>query len=161
MSKDKKLTLEEAQLTFAKQTNHRVWDLLEKENRSSEEAEEMLLAAYASLYHWSNAGTAVNLQRGYWLLTKVIIAVENTQAALEMALKCQQITEEFPQEMQDFDQAYAQELLARVYAMNGQVDLAQKHYQKAQKLGNQIQDSQDQEIFLGDLNSGNWFGLLS
>ena len=51
MDEEKRYSLLDAQREFARITNHRVWDLMEKSNRTSSDDEEMLLAANSSLYH--------------------------------------------------------------------------------------------------------------
>ena len=57
MSEEKKYTKKEAHREFAIKTNHRVWELLEKNDRSPDEDEEMLQAAMTSFYHWKQVGT--------------------------------------------------------------------------------------------------------
>jgi hypothetical protein len=61
--------------------------------------------------------------------------------------------------MVDFDLAFSQEALARAYALAGDQDLAREHLKAAEKLGQASQDKGDQKIFVGDLNSGDWFGI--
>ena len=79
--------------------------------------------------------------------------------ALSWALKCQAITEEYLSEMEDFDLAFAQEALARAFALAGNLERAQDHFETAGKLGYAIKDKEDQKIFQADLNSGNWYGI--
>ena len=159
MNAEKKYTLLEAQQEFAKTTNHRVWDLLEKSDRTTSENEELILAASTSLYHWLQVGTQVHAQRGHWMLSRVNVVLGRTQDAVEHALRCQEITEKNPQEMEDFDLAYAQEALARVYALAGDLDQAKKHHKKASELGGAVKDPEDREIFMNDLAGGDWFIL--
>ncbi len=159
MSEDKQYTLTEAHQEFAKRANHRVWVLLEQSTRTAEEEEELILTASASLYHWLQAGGAVQSQRGHWLLSRVYVVLGRVQDALELALKCQSITESHPDEMADFDLAYAREALARAYALAGDLKQADEHLKAAEKLGQAIMDTEDREIFLGDLNSGDWYGI--
>ncbi|MEJ2411925.1 MAG: hypothetical protein P8Y34_02870 [Anaerolineales bacterium] len=109
-------TLLEARQELAKQSNQRFWDLLETSNRTSTEDEELLLAAYASIYLWKEVGTAVHTQRGYWLVARAYISLHQADDAISWAEKCLKITEKNPEEMEDFDLAYAQESLARAYA---------------------------------------------
>lgn len=123
------------------------------------EEDELILAANASLYHWKQVGGAVQSQRGYWLLSRVYIVLGRVKDALDQALKCHSITKSYPKEMVDFDLAFAQETLARAYALAGDQDLARKHLKAAEKLGQAIQDNEDQKIFLGDLNTGDWYGI--
>lgn len=156
MSEDKKNPLKEEHLQFAKSTNNKVWSLLEKSVRSPAEDQEMLLTAYASLYHWMNAGTAVNTQRGYWMLSRVYQVLNQGETALEWALKCQEITENNLAEMEDFDLAFAREGLARAYALAGDLDRAKEQYDLAAELGTEIEDPEDQEVFMKDFKGGDW-----
>lgn len=63
------------------------------------------------------------------------------------------------EEMADFDLAFAQEVLARAYALAGEIQLAREHLKAAEELGHAVQDNEDQRIFLEDLNSGDWYGI--
>ena len=47
------------------------WTLIEKADRTPAEIDEMIHAAHASRYHWSKAGTTVNLGRGEWQVARV------------------------------------------------------------------------------------------
>ena len=161
MAKEQKENLKENHLLFAKRTNNRVWDLLEKNQRSPAEDQEMLLAAFASQYHWMNAGTAVNIQRAYWVLSRVHQALDQAEAALEWALKCQEVTENNLTDMKDFDRAYAQEALARSFALTGDLDKAKGHYDLATALGEKIKDPEDRAIFKQDFEGGGWYKIVN
>lgn len=155
-----KLTVEEAHIEFAKSSNARVWALLSKETRSETESQEMLSAAYASLYHWSHIGTAVNLQRAHWLLSRVFVVLHQTESALSHALLCMGLTEGDHDALDDFDIAYAHEALARAYALDNKLELAKDHFSQAQNLADLIEDEEDQRIFLDDLMSGDLSDLV-
>lgn len=159
MDKTPRYTLAEAHKKFAVGFNGRTWELLEKAARSTEEDEEMILAAHASLYHWKQAGTAVHAQRGHWLLARVYAVLEQPALCLQHAQRCKAFSEANPNEMCDFDLAYAQEALGRAYALAGQAELARQHYDQARALGEAIADPEDQRIFLSDLDSGAWPGI--
>jgi len=159
MSEDNQTALRETQLKFAKSIFNGIWDLLEKTDRTPLEDEDLLIGAFASLYHWKQVGTAVNFQRGYWMISRVYQTLGEKSQALAWALKCQAATEENLAEMEDFDLAFAQEGLARAYALNGDLKKAQEHYLLAAELGEQIKDPEDKEIFLRDLQGGDWFQL--
>jgi tetratricopeptide (TPR) repeat protein len=152
-------SLSEAQLEFAKSIFNSIWGLLDKEDRSPEEDLEMLLAAYASLYHWTKVGTAVHYQRGAWMISRVYQTLGKAEPSLEWAQRCQQISEEHASEMEDFDLAFAQEALARAYALSGDKEKALTHWHKAADLGDQIKAQEDKKIFLGDFQGGNWYQL--
>jgi tetratricopeptide (TPR) repeat protein len=159
MSEEKHYTLAQAQLEFAKRSFNCIWPLLEKTQRTPDEDQEMVLAAFASLYHWKKAGTAVHAQRGSWMISRVYQELGRAVDALGWAQSCLEISKEHPTEMKDFDLAYAQEALARAYALSGEEDKALKHRQKAIELGEKIKDPEDKRIFQDDLRSGNWYNL--
>lgn len=159
MSQEELFTLSQAQLKFAKSTFNSIWGLLEKPDRTPEEDREMLLAAFASLYHWKKAGTEVHEQRGSWMISRVHLTLGNKEGALEWAHRCQEISEKYPGEMEDFDLAYAQESLARAYAFSGIQLEALLHWRQAKDLGNNIKDPEDKKIFMGDFQGGTWYDL--
>ena len=159
MSEKQRYSLTEAQLEFAKSIYNSIWGLLEKGDRSLEDDQEMLLAAYASLYHWTKVGTAVHYQRGCWMISRVYQTLGKAESSLEWALRCLQISEEQPSEMKDFDLAYAQEALARAYALSGDQEKALDHWHQAADLGEQIKEPEDKKIFQTDFQRGNWYQL--
>lgn len=151
------MTLREAQESFAKTTYNGIWALLEKKDRTPSEDEDLILMAYSSLYHWKQIGTEVNLQRGYWMISRVYQVLGDSQQALDWAHRCQQITDKYPGKMEDFDLAYAREGLARAYALAGDLEKAKKEYDLAAELGESIEDPEDRQIFINDFESGNWY----
>ncbi len=159
MAEEIKITIQQAQQDFAKSIFNGIWELLNKSDRSPQEDEEMLLRAYASLYHWKQVGGPVNFQRGYWMISRVYQALGDADGALTWAIKCQQETEDHSADLEDFDLAYAQEGLARTYAMRGEQEKARIHYQKALDLGDGIQDPEDKKIFCDDFQGGDWYQL--
>ncbi|NIS79943.1 MAG: hypothetical protein GTO14_07000 [Anaerolineales bacterium] len=142
---------------FAKKTNGRVWELLENADRSSQEAEEMVQAAHTSLYHWLHAGTSVHHQRGMWMIARVQTMLGNSDEALRYALRCLELTEEYADEMQDFDIAFAYEGAGRVYALVGDKQEAEKYIKLAEEAGGKIEDDQDRKIFEADFQGGHFF----
>jgi hypothetical protein len=160
MSTEKQLTILEAHQEFAKTANHHTWDLLDQSTRTPEEEKEMILAASTSLYHWLMVGTAAHAQRGYWLLSRVHLVLGRTKDAFDNALKCQSITDMHQGEMADFDLAFSQEGLARVFALSGNLEKALIHHKRAAELGQAIKDPEDKQIFLNDFESGEWFGIV-
>ena len=156
MNGEPKFTIQEAHLHFAKSINGRVWGLLGKNDRSEAENDEILYAAYASAYHWLQVGTPVNQQRGEWLISHVHAALGDAPAALRHAERCFQLTEAHREEMEDFDLAYACEGLARAHQLAGHGDRAREWHAKARQAGEAIADIESRDLFLGDLNEGEW-----
>lgn len=159
MSDEKDLSESDAHLLFARQYHGKTWDLLDKQERSLEENERMLDYAHASLAHWREAGTAVNIQRGGWLLSRVWVALGDGAQALRHARRTQDWTEANRGLMQDFDVAFAYESLSRAHALLGNVEEARRYNTLAQSAGEAISDEEDRKIFFEELKSGNWNGL--
>ncbi|MGE5673274.1 MAG: hypothetical protein ACM3XM_05255 [Mycobacterium leprae] len=140
---------------LAQKTNGAVWGLLSKADRTPAENDQMVWSAYASLFHWSQAGNALNLQRGHWLLSRVYAVVGDSVMALRHAEQCLALTHPAGADaaalgFRDFDYAYAEECLARALALGGN-PAAKEHLAKAQALGTQIAGERDREIFQSDL----------
>jgi tetratricopeptide (TPR) repeat protein len=159
MTDESRYTLEEAHEKFAKMFNGRVWELLEKTNRSVEDDEELLLAQHASTYHWRHVGTVTHEQRSQWLYARIYAVLDDPDKSLSYALRCLEITQSNPAYMQDFDIAYAYEAAARMHALNGQLEVAREYFAQAEKAGEAIEDPEDRKIFMGDFKSGNWYGV--
>lgn len=159
MGDETKFTLDEAHLHFAKSLNGETWNLLEMENRKVEDSERMLAAAFASYYHWLHAGKEVHRQRGEYMIARTYLAVGNWQEALSHATRCVGLTDQFKNQMEDFDVAFAYEMAARANAAMGQINTAREYKEKALFAGEKIEDEQDRNIFFADLNSGNWFNI--
>lgn len=144
---------------FAKEINGEVWRLLETSDRTRLEDLRMVHAAHASCYHWLLVGSAVHQQRSEWLIARVYCELGLGESALYHANRCLELTNDFVEEMTDFDRAYAYEGMARAHAVANQQAEALHHRDLAQQAGLTIADDEDRGIFLKDLQGGNWHGL--
>ena len=142
---------EDTHRELAVSLNNETWSLLGKEDRSDQDDRLMIHAAHASLYHWLQVGTVVNEQRGEWMASHVYATLGIGEAALRHAERCAEITEGHPDEMKDFDVAYASECLARAYAVLGNREQSDALKEKARQLDSQITGDEDRKIFEGDL----------
>ncbi|MCU0519706.1 MAG: hypothetical protein MUF84_03295 [Anaerolineae bacterium] len=153
------MTLDEAHLAFAKQANGEVWSLLDKADRSADEDHAMVVAAFASLYHWRAVGQAVHHQRGEWLIAHVFTVLGDVRPAVAYAERCMATTEAHRGQMTDFDLAYAYEGLARAHALAGRDQDARHYLAEAMRAGSEILDPDDRSIFEGDVQGGDWHGI--
>lgn len=151
MESEQKFTLTEAHAHFARTINNEVWGYIEKTERSMEDAERMVIAAFASAYHWLHAGTPLNRQRGEWLISHVLSLTGQGAAAMLHARRCLEQTQAYPDLMQDFDLAYSAEAMARALALDGSPEAAY-YRQLAEQAGRAIQGAEDQQIFWSDFN---------
>lgn len=153
------ITIEEAHSQIAKSSNGLVWQNLEKKHRTPEEDSEMLTAAHTSLFHWLKIGTHAHAQRGNWLLARVYTVLGEPRLAMKYANLCLELTNQFKDEMQDFDIAYAFEAIARSNALAGNLEQARSYYEMSMKAGEVLSSPEDIKIFMKDLRGGKWYGL--
>ncbi len=159
MSEEKKYTLEEAHKYFGAAIHGKVWELLQKTDRTEPENELMILSAHASCYHWLKVGAGVNHQRAEWLIAHVYTELGMAYSALRHAYRCFELTKEFRDSVEDFDWAYASESIARANALAGNREEALKFMQRAEEAGKAISSIEDRNLFFSDFISGNWHGL--
>jgi hypothetical protein len=157
MAAEEKYSEKECHKKFAVDLNNLVWNLLGEKDRTSDEDEKMIHAAHGSLFHWSAVGTAVNMQRGQWLVSHVYVVLNRPEPAIYHAEKCMQLTEE--NNFVDFDLAYAYEGMARAYAASGKKTECEKYIQLAEQAGGKIEKKEDRELFFSDFESGPWYGM--
>jgi hypothetical protein len=149
-------TAEEWHKKMAVDLNTLVWNLLEKEGRDEEEEETMVHAAHASRYHWGQVGTAVNLARGEWLISRVYAVLHRPGSALHHARRCLAICQE--NDIGDFDIAYAYEGMARAFAAAGEQDDCRDYLRRAREAGGRIKAGEDRDLFFRDLETQPWYG---
>jgi hypothetical protein len=137
--------------------NQEVWELLGLTDRTPEQDEAMVRAAYASAYHWARATgrTAANDARGEWMISHVHVVLGRPDMARHHAERTLAIVE--AADLQDFDRAYAHEALARAAAAGGRLDEARAARERAAAVP--IADEEDRQIFVDDLAAEPWFGL--
>src|SRR5262245_61710992 len=98
---------EAAHKRFAADCFNKIWPLLEKKERTGDDNELMIHLAHTSLFHWLQVGTALNEQRGEWMLSRVYTVLEDKAKSLHHAERCLSLTEKH--DFKDFDLAFAYE----------------------------------------------------
>jgi hypothetical protein len=145
------LTNEEQQLhrKLAVDLFNYVWELLEKPDRTKDENDSMVHAAHASRFLWGQVGTAVNLARGEWQVSRVYSVLNRTEPSLYHARRCLEICKE--NNIGDFDLAYAYEAIARAMAVAGKRSESQHYLVAASEAGERIAEQDDKNLFFNDL----------
>lgn len=129
--------------------NH-AWTLLELAERTSEQEDELIHTAHASRWHWGRAGTAVNLARGEWQLSRVYAVLGRPEPALHHARRCLAYVESAA-DAEDWDLPYAHEALARASRLAGDREAAAAHAATARGLAAHVVDAEDREHLAHDL----------
>lgn len=127
------------------------WDLLDKKGRNDDEDSQMLEKAYASLFHWRQCGTELNVARGQWQISRVNALLEKGDSSLFHAIRSLEICVE--NNIGDFDLAFAHEAIARAYAVLGNKKQSLNSIAKAEKASKSIEKEEDFTYFLSELKS--------
>ncbi len=132
---------------FGVQLNNETWDLLEQIGPHSPLAdrERLLYAAYASTYHWLEAGNIANHARGEHLIASVAVRIGEPDLALRHAKRCAQLVDENPDAVADWDRPLAAEVMARALAATGDGPAARRYWEQARELAGQVKDEGDRQ----------------
>lgn len=130
--------------------NH-AWTLMQLSGRTPEQDDELIHTAHASRHHWSEVGTAANLARGEWQISRVYATLGRAEPALHHANRCLAYCEASPHELEDWDLAYAYEALARAHLVAGEAAEGERCVARARELGERIADPEDREQLEQDL----------
>lgn len=142
---------------FGISLNNLVWRDLGRGDRTPDDDQRMIDAAHASLWHWAQVGTAVNLARGEWMCAHVYTVVGRSEPALHHANRSLATCE--AEGLGDFDLVYGYEGMARALAVAGDLEGAATYRQRALDAVADVVDEEDRTIVEADLAAGPWFGL--
>jgi hypothetical protein len=138
---------------------NRVWELLEKPDRTREQDDEMLHGAHASRALWAGISTTTNLVRGEWQCSRVYAVLGRAEPALWHASRCLELAEDAEAgTLADFDLPFAYEALARASALAGEREHALSWLERGADAALRITEADDRELVATDLK--NVRGLL-
>lgn len=138
---------------WAIQLFNETWDLIEKKDRTLDDDSQMLEKAYASLYHWRQVGTKLNLVRGYWQVSRVHAILGQGDSAYFYGISGVELCE--AEGYGDFDLAFAYESVARAEKSRGNRDSMNNWFNRGQAAAENIAKEQDKKYFLSELVSVN------
>ena len=136
---------------FAASGFNRTWELIDLPARTDAENEQMLLRAYASLWHWTQRAdcTPRNLSVGYWLISRVHALLKQAGPAKHFGELSLESAEQEP----PFYKAYAYEALARAAMEGGDRAGLEQSLQNARQLADQVTETEDRSMLLNDLET--------
>ncbi len=140
---------------FAVTTHNALWPILDKSEPSDEELEEAMHLAHASRYHWSKAGSIINIARAEYMISRVYYSMGRAEPALFHAERCLELTEEAQKTddaFKDWDLPFAYEILARAHATAGNEDKCNTYRALAQKEIDALENDEDKKITQGELD---------
>ena len=129
------------------------WTLLEKQDRTRDDDDELLNATHASAYHWSRAAGAgpQNAARSQWQISRVNAVLGRGEAALYHAERCLELCTE--NGIGDWDLAAAYEALARAHKVAGNDAEFRRNLELGRDALAQIADEEDREHIAEDLDA--------
>ncbi|MFL6182188.1 MAG: MerR family transcriptional regulator [Actinomycetes bacterium] len=139
----------QTQKALAASLFNRVWELLEKADRTPSDNDEMVNAAHASRLLWSTIGDAQNFAIGDWQISRVYSVLGRSEPAVFHARRCldhSQLVDGQPWLL-----ASAYEGLARAYAVAGDRAAAAEWKAKAEERLLQVDDADDREVVERDI----------
>jgi hypothetical protein len=143
---------------FAVELNNSVWDMIDNglsEASPRAEREQALYSAYASTYHWMQAGTVANHGRGEQLIATVAVCIGLPDVARWHADRYAELIAEHPAAFADWDRAFAAEAAARVAARSGD-PRARQLKAEAQRLAEAVANPEERRICVERLAAQPW-----
>ena len=141
---------------IAKDLFNHTWTLIEKAERSPEEADQMLYATHASAWHWSKGGgTLANAARAEWQIARVYSTLGRGEPALWHSRRCLELAEAATKAgvADDWDVPAALEGLARAQGVAGDLAAAKATRTRARESLTGIADPEDRQVIDQDLES--------
>lgn len=138
---------------IASQCFNRVWEFLDKSERTKEEEEQMIHLAHTSFWHWTQVEdhTPTNLSIGYWQISRVYAVAGNGKQALYYANRCIEVS--LDTAVLPFYIGYGYEAQARAFLILGQKDEVKNSYQQAMSFVENITNEESKQMLLKDLNN--------
>lgn len=151
MAEKKRDAEEERHKKSAVDSFNLVWSLLGKKERTKEDDDRMVHAAHASRFHWGEIGTAVEIERGEWQVSRVYSVLHRAHSALYHAKRCLEICRQ--NDIGDFDIAFAYEAMARASMVEGEKSNCEHYMKLATEAGEQIKEKGDRNYFFSQLKT--------
>lgn len=138
--------------TLAVDLFNRVWALLGHPGRTAQQDDEMIHAAHASRHHWEAVGTAANLARGEWQVSRVYATLGRAEPAVHHARRCLAYVER-GEGVEEWDLPFAFEALARAHAVAGDLAESKRFEALARACGEEMADPESVQLLLADLST--------
>jgi hypothetical protein len=155
MNNKPEFDLQTANKYFSAHCFNQAWNLIDKQNRSPQEDDDMLNLSHASLWHWTQREdfNAEKASIAYWQLARIYVLLNQPDNASRYAHLCLQASQE--EGVGLFFLGYAHEALARAASVAGNQMQADAHRQAAEDIASKLTDVQGRQMLLDDLQTIN------
>lgn len=135
--------------TFAPMAFNRTWELLDAEDLTREEEEEMLASTLAQRYHWYEVGTERNQAIADWQVSRVAGVLGYADLARRFGERSLEIAVEY--DLDPFVRGFAHEAIARAAASVDDIETFTEHLELARAALAEVEDDEDRETLQADL----------
>jgi hypothetical protein len=135
--------------TFAPRAYNHTWTLLDLDERSREQEEEMLASTFAQRYHWYQVGTPRNRAIADWQISRVAALLGYADLARRFGERALMVCKEH--RLDAFVTGFAHEAIARAAAYVDDVDTFTENLETAKELLSEIEDARERDVLAADL----------
>jgi hypothetical protein len=153
MTKNNDFDLAAAHKYYSANCFNKAWDLIDKEQRTPEEDEQMIRLNQASHYHWTQRPdySSTSASIGYWQSSRIYAILGQAENAMRYGQLCLQVSQEGG--TPPFYLGYAYEALARAAAVAGNRQDMNGYLDKARAAAEEVQEADDRQVLLDDLHT--------
>jgi hypothetical protein len=132
---------------------NKAWDLIDKENRTPEEEEQMIRLTHASFYHWTQRPdySSTTASIGYWQASRIYAILGQADNAARYGQLCLDASQD--EGVEPLFLGYAYEALARASAAAGNHQDMNDYLEKARQAAAEVKKADDRQALLDDLQS--------
>ena len=147
------IEIESAHKYFSVKCFNSAWDLIDKEDRTAEEDEEMIRLSMTSCWHWMQRPdfTEVNRSIGYWQISRIYATLgqaDNARRYGQLCLDAAQV-EDIP----PFYLGYAYEALARAEKAAGNQEKMDEYLGEARHTAGMVEEDDERKLLMDDLDT--------
>lgn len=141
--------LQSAHRYFAPTAFNQAWTFLDKPERTAEDADRLLEASFASLWHWRQREDCAprHLAVGYWQLARIYAVLGRAADAEHYG----QLSLASADETQPFFRGYAYEALARASALAGDSRACHERLEQARYWAARVEEEDEKKGLEDDL----------
>jgi Tfp pilus assembly protein PilF len=126
-------------------TNNRSWNLIESAELTPEEAEELLVTAMASVYHWTEVGDLEKFPARDLVAAAALLKLGLTTVSEGFVKRAFEALSQ--PDRAEWEQAFAFAIHAWYAGLIGDTESANRHYERAKEIGEGMPDPEDRMIF--------------
>jgi len=135
--------------TLAPRDFNHTWELLDRDELSREEEEEMLAATFSQRHHWYQVGTPRNWAIADWQVSRVAAVIGYADLARRFGERSLELS--FEHDLGPFVTGFAHEAIARAAASVDDIETFTEHLELARAALAEIEDDEDRDLLAADL----------